>query len=100
MAITAAHRLPKASSHHSTVVVIVTEREMKMNTEIRELDVADMDQVSGGMFGIGLNPVGDAFRAVIAAGKIAGNIAGQVVGGSQGAGPAGGGKGGAGPVPA
>lgn len=72
-----------------------------MNTEIRELNVAELDQVSGGMFGIELHPVGDAFRAAIAAGKIVGNIAGQVVGGgSQGAGPAGGGKGGAGPVPA
>ena len=71
-----------------------------MNTEIRELNVAELDQVSGGMFGIG-NQVGDAFRAAIAAGKIVGNIAAQVVGGgSQGAGPAGGGKGGAGPVPA
>ena len=71
-----------------------------MNTEIRELNVAELDQVSGGMFGIELHPVGNAFRAAIA-GKIVGNIAGQVVGGgSQGAGPAGGGKGGAGPVPA
>jgi hypothetical protein len=74
---------------------------MKMNTEIRELNVAELDQVSGGMFGLAHHiGVGDAFRAAIAAGKIVGNIAGQVVGGSQGAGPAGGGKGGAGPVPA
>jgi hypothetical protein len=83
-------------------MIVTTLREMKMNTEIRELNVAELDQVSGGMFGLGFfgNQVGDAFRAAIAAGNIVGNIAGQVVGGSQGAGPAGGGKGGAGPVPA
>lgn len=66
-----------------------------MNTEIRELNVAELDQVSGGMFPGWTPELAKAMNNIIF------EITVKEVFGAKGggAGPAGGGKGGAGPVP-
>ena len=74
---------------------------VEMNTEIRELALAELEQIAGGMFGIGDaaggRTWGDLINGVIV-NAIMRAAANPPVGG---AGPAGGGgRGGAGPVPA
>ena len=69
-----------------------------MNTEIRELNDAELKQVSGGsMFDIKSASFADLITVAVKVGTIAGQA---LAGGKGGAGPAGGGQGGAGPVPA